>query len=386
MKLINNGIRRRYAQNTMVFKISKAFQSTSVNTNVYVKSKSSNCYRDPEIFKMEFKKLFYPSWQYFCSLSQIPEPGSYVSKVFLNHLPIFAIRGKDKSVKVFHNVCTHRGSVLVPEQGCSRVDALRCGYHGWCFNYKGDLVTAPFYDKKEFDYSAMSLKPVEFKVFHDQVFIRISDSQPIDFDFQLQTLDKELTDNEFTKNYIYAKEYTYPINNFNWKLIIENNLETSHVDFVHQASLVSYWDNAKFDKNDFQIFEDRNLFQNQLYHKGKALDGHWYYLLPNQIFNSYQGYCSFERHYPVDINTTQSFFTVYVNKNSELFKKNGEDPIKTADVLMSLSHGANEEDFESCRKQQKNMESGVFDTGYIQGHWDAGTAFFEKYYIKNMGL
>ena len=358
-------------------KLSKA----SISTNVYVKSKSSNYYRDPEVFKQEYQKLFYPSWQYFCSVSQLPEPGNYVSKLFLN-LPIFAIRGKDKSIKVFHNVCSHRGSLLLPQEDCSKIDVLRCGYHGWCFNHSGNLVSAPYFDKKEFDYSKMSLKSIDFTIFHDQVFICMKNPQPADLFFQLQTLDKELKDVEFEKNYVYAKEFVYPVNNFNWKLIIENNLETSHVEFVHQASLVSYWDNVKHDHMDFQIYEDRNLYQNQLFHKGKSLDGHWYYFLPNQIFNSYEGYCSWERHYPVDINTCQSHFTVFVNKNSELYKKNDNDAAKTADVLMNLSHGANEEDFENCRRQQKNMETGIFDTGYIQGHWDAGTAFFEKFYIK----
>ena len=285
--------------------LSNLIKSYYTNSNAYVKTKQSNTYRDPEIFKQEYQKLFYPSWQYFCSLSQIPNPGNYFSRMLLN-IPIFAIRGKDNSIKVFHNVCRHRGSLILPEEGCSKIDVLRCGYHGWCYNHNGNLVSAPFFDKKEFDYSQMSLKQVDFRIFHDQVFICLKNEQSRDISSQLESVDQELKKIEFEKNFVFAKEYFHPVNNFNWKLLIENNLETSHLDFVHQSSFIQHWESQKIDKILFNQDLDKHTCDIQVCSKSKPLDGHWFYLLPNQLINFYEEFMSWERMYPVEINTCQS--------------------------------------------------------------------------------
>jgi choline monooxygenase len=348
----------------------------------YVKTKHSIYYRDNEVYKKELQNLFLPSWQYFCTLSQLQQPGSYVSRVMLNY-PIFAIAGKDKSIKVFHNVCSHRGSCILPEDSANRVDVLRCGYHGWCFNQSGNLITAPFYDKQELDYSKLSLKPVQFRIWRNLVFVNLKNDNPPDLNYQLELLNKELDVIDLENNYIFAKDFEYPVNDFNWKLLMENNLENSHVQYVHPNSFMKYWD-EKYNKAEVLNYEDRHFCTLQLYKNEKPLDGRWSYLWPNHIFSLYSDYCLWERIYPVDIRSCKSFFTIFLNKNSEEYKKNNSDCIATVDKLLSLSNNVNKEDFGSCKNQQRNMENDVYETGFIHNYWDQGTAIFEKYYLDNL--
>ena len=117
--------------------------------------------------------------------------------------------------------------------------------------------------------------------------------------------------------------------------------------------------------------------------KGKPLDGRWFYYMPNQIFNSYKGYSSWERTYPDGLGKCETHISVWIDRMSDLFKKNGEDVIKTSDELMQLSHKTNYEDYNNCQLQQRNMETGIFDKGTIHAEMDAGLVFFEKYYKKN---
>ena len=52
------------------------------------------------------------------------------------------IRGKDQEIRVFHNVCSHRGLKILNEP-CTLKNVLRCPYHSWSYDFKGSLVATP---------------------------------------------------------------------------------------------------------------------------------------------------------------------------------------------------------------------------------------------------
>src|SRR5262245_647021 len=77
-------------------------------------------YRDEEFFAYEAERIFRPSWQIVCHISDIPTAGDFHSFEFLGE-SIFVVRGDDTVVRAFHNVCRHRASRLVegPAGRCS---------------------------------------------------------------------------------------------------------------------------------------------------------------------------------------------------------------------------------------------------------------------------
>ena len=95
------------------------------------------CYTDPSHFALETRQLFDRTWVCIGFGKDIPEPGDALP---IDHLgtPLLALRGKDGRVSVFHNVCSHRGMVLVEEPTRIR-SVIRCPYHSWCYNLDGSL-------------------------------------------------------------------------------------------------------------------------------------------------------------------------------------------------------------------------------------------------------
>src|SRR6185437_8289567 len=108
--------------------------------------------------------------------------------------------------------------------------------------------------------------------------------------------------------------------------LMENNLENSHVEFVHPDSFLKYWD-KKYNEVNVTNYEDKHFIQIQLYRDGQPLDGRWSYLWPNHIFSLYNDYCLWERIYPSSINSCKSYFTMFINKSSEVLKQYNNDKI-----------------------------------------------------------
>ena len=73
--------------------------------------------------------------------SSLPNPGD--AKPFdLLGIPLIILRDKDNVIRVFHNVCSHRGHKLL-QKPCSHKNVLRCPYHSWSYDFKGHLVATP---------------------------------------------------------------------------------------------------------------------------------------------------------------------------------------------------------------------------------------------------
>ena len=68
----------------------------------------NECYNNIEYTKIERKKLFEDKWVVVGVASSIPKPGD--AKPFdLLGIPLILLRNKKNQVKLYHNVCRHRG-------------------------------------------------------------------------------------------------------------------------------------------------------------------------------------------------------------------------------------------------------------------------------------
>ena len=120
-------------------------------------------------------------WVTIGTASSIPNPGDTIPFDLLG-IPLIIIRDKKNKVRVFHNVCSHRGYKLVNEK-CSLKNVLRCPYHSWSYAFAGNLVATPHlgginkHDHKNFHKSKSGLKEVRSAVCLDLILVNISNNE-----------------------------------------------------------------------------------------------------------------------------------------------------------------------------------------------------------------
>ena len=77
----------------------------------------NECYLNGPYANIERKKIFEDKWVTIGVASSLPNPGD--TKPFdLLGIPLIIVRDKKNKIRVFHNVCSHRGYKLIQES-CS---------------------------------------------------------------------------------------------------------------------------------------------------------------------------------------------------------------------------------------------------------------------------
>lgn len=200
-------------------------------------------YTDPGLFDFEREHIVGNSWAALCFESDLPEAG-YAFPVQFMGLPLVAVRDRSEGLRVFHNVCRHRGMTLVETESPLR-QVLRCPYHSWAYDLTGQLISTPHvggtdqHQCDDFSASSVSLRQLRCANWLGIVFVNLSgNAEP--FEQFLQPLLRRWDD--FIAEDSYRKLKTAPSGgrmdlkvNCNWKLPVENYCEAYHLPWVHPA-------------------------------------------------------------------------------------------------------------------------------------------------------
>ena len=101
----------------------------------------NECYTSEAYTKIERKKIFEDKWVVIGVAIFVPNKGD--AKPFnLLDLPIIILRDKKDKIRVFHNVCSHRGYKIL-QKPCNIKNTIRCPYHSWSYNTDGNLIATP---------------------------------------------------------------------------------------------------------------------------------------------------------------------------------------------------------------------------------------------------
>jgi len=197
-------------------------------------------YCDPDVFELEMERVFGRAWLFVGHASQVPNPGDYVTTE-LARQPVIMARHRDGTVRVLLNRCTHRGAKVVNERR-GHAARLTCCYHGWSYDTDGALVAVPVPEgcAADFDRSSLGLARAprvgEYRGF---VFASLADNGSsfedhigpmkgnID-DLVDRAPDATLALDAGVHRYVY---------NGNWKLQVENVLDSYHVPFGHASTV-----------------------------------------------------------------------------------------------------------------------------------------------------
>lgn len=103
-------------------------------------------YTSPEFMAREWQRMWTKVWMIGCREEEIPEAGDYV-RAEIGTESLLIVRGDDGVVRVFYNLCNHRGNQVKFDK-CGSAKSLQCAYHLWEYDLTGRLINVP--DEEDF--------------------------------------------------------------------------------------------------------------------------------------------------------------------------------------------------------------------------------------------
>ena len=194
-------------------------------------------YTEDACLKVEQEKIFNNGWFAIGFINDLDQPGSVIPVTYFNN-PMLIVRSKeDNKVRVFQNVCRHRGMKLIDEPTVLK-GAIRCRYHSWCYKQTGENCATPHIGgpginfHESIDKNELNLFEVRTHIWRGVVFVNPDGNAPKFEDMHASIIKRwEIFDQEL---YTDQTESSFKLElNSNWKLAVENYLEAYHLPWVH---------------------------------------------------------------------------------------------------------------------------------------------------------
>lgn len=304
-----------------------------------MKSKVSD-YISSTIYEKEVETLFKTFYHFGAHRSELFEKDSFVRiSVARNSIVLW---NDDGVIRAFENACPHRGCEIISEE--SGKAKMICPYHRWSFR-KGQT----FPTQKEFrslSQEELSLTYYSIQECGDFLFFSPNPEDSLrnqlgGFYNDLEDISKSITEKIDTNNEPF---------NCNWKISIENALETYHVKGIHADTLnmlkLSDINTVRSVKNDFMTAQiSNNKINNNLNRIKKRFeilyqnDSYFsFYLFPFGMLSSTYGLSySYQNFFPETVDETafmsrvyrvkttlDSFYDGVVEINRKIFKEDSD--------------------------------------------------------------
>lgn len=195
-------------------------------------------FTDQEWFDAETERVFARSWIAVARSEQLVEPGSFVAATVARE-PLVVTRGRDGALHALSNVCPHRGTLIC--EGSGTAPALQCPNHAWTFQHDGRLRAAP-HMAAGFDTSSICLPSFGVEEWNGFVMVHLDPTATPPSD-QLAGLDAVIAGESLT-DLVKIGELHYPTP-WNWKISVENFIESYHHRPVHPETLDSIYPGAQ---------------------------------------------------------------------------------------------------------------------------------------------
>lgn len=105
----------------------------------------------------------------------MPKAGDFLVRDLLGE-SILLLRDRASRMRVFYNVCRHRGSRLCANESGLFSGVIQCPYHAWTYSLEGDLIGTPNVSESDgFDRSEFPLHSIAVETWEGFVFINLSE-------------------------------------------------------------------------------------------------------------------------------------------------------------------------------------------------------------------
>ncbi len=189
-------------------------------------------YYDSDRWQLEMERVFKRAPLVLGFTCELPEPRSYKA-LEVAGVPVLLSRGADGQMRSFVNMCSHRGSIVVPE-GTGTTRRFTCPYHAWSYDSEGRLVG--ILDRDEFgdlDMDGNSLTPLPVAERAGIIFGALVPGVPFDIDAYLCGYGAMLAHHEFAGcAYVGSQSVDGP----NWKVAYDGYVDFYHLPILHRES------------------------------------------------------------------------------------------------------------------------------------------------------
>jgi nitrite reductase/ring-hydroxylating ferredoxin subunit len=192
-------------------------------------------YSEPTFAGLEVEFVFGRSWLFVAHADQLRHTGDYVLPDHLGR-PVMLVRGGDNVVRAFYNTCRHRGAALLEEPHGNAGRRLTCPFHAWTYSLDGKLRSYP--EASNFsgiDRDCHGLVEIRCETWGPLVFINFdAAAQPLSA--FLTPVNEDLSEFAELDGRLHLVRQTVRDVPVNWKLPVDANLESYHVNYVHRMS------------------------------------------------------------------------------------------------------------------------------------------------------
>lgn len=309
-------------------------------------------YCDPEIYQLERDRVFATQWCVMGRADQVAQPGQFMT-FDMAGFPIVVLRDGEGILRGFFNICRHRAAPILAS-ACGQTTKLRCRYHGWTYDLRGQLRGTPeFEGVANFCRDENGLIPIEVATWGPLVSVRLRGGGP-DFVHHLGPLPDWISLCLDSLEFVERKTYDLACN---WKVYVDNYLDGGyHINTVH-PELAGMMDYSKYRT---EVFETTSVQTSPLETDAASVRrgmAQYWYVFPNFMLNLYDDVMDTNIVLPLGVDRCRVVFDFY-------FAKSG--PASSDEFRHRSLHTAHRiqmEDVGICEEVQRGLASGVFDTG-----------------------
>ena len=189
-------------------------------------------FTDGAVFAQERERILASEWICVGREEHVGQPGDF----FLADVAgesLIVVRGDDRQVRAFFNVCRHRGTRLCSDERGTLTGSIQCPYHAWTYALDGRLLAAHnMADVAGFDQTEYPLHQAALAVWNGFLFLNLAQkAEPFSQAFAPVA-------QRFARWHIgelrAARRIEYEVA-ANWKLVFQNYSECYHCPLIHPA-------------------------------------------------------------------------------------------------------------------------------------------------------
>ena len=352
------------------------------------------CYTDTALFDLERSQVMACNWVAIAFENALQD--NSVHPIDFMGIPILLTRSRHDRVRVFHNVCSHRGMRLVSEP--RKISGLiTCQYHAWTYSVSGDLVATPniggigINTLPDFECSGKGLKEIRSHIWMGVIFINLDGQAPAFEQAQRPAIQRthELIGKSGEREMRTSREDRIDmVVNCNWKLVAENYLEAYHLPVIHPAlnrysplkdhhcriygqNMAGQWtttfDPKLDDGNHLPMFPD--------WDPEMLMIGEYPVVYPNLLMGIQANHIFLGILYPLDVGRTREEFQIFYCRDESLDKP--YDKVRS-DNLSTWSK-VFQEDVEPCERMQAGRQSPGYTGGSFSPALDVCAHHFHQW-------
>ena len=194
----------------------------------------ATCFTDEAIFTREQAVFGQGAWQFVGTTTELHEHHDFVVRQ-IGGIPV-VVQNFHGKLRAFHNVCSHRFAPIQTE-GCGN-RKLTCAYHGWTYDQEGVPLGVPhneeWYGLDRAKKQCLALRQFQIEQCGKFVFVKIERGGPALHEFLGEWFEFFAKISSSFGNSLFKTEVDAKCN---WKLLVENGFDDTHVEFVHPQTI-----------------------------------------------------------------------------------------------------------------------------------------------------